>query len=145
MKYRIRILCLLGFVFLVVGVLSLKAGQEGWFANPSPLELDSQPVLLFFTLSDGCVCQMKIIGSAASQIAFWEPPNHPDINIMWIYFDQEPEIVKYYHVERAPTIVLLDSDGEVYWMQGELQLEGQPFDMAEIEEQVESLLAREGR
>jgi len=144
MKQRIRVLCLLVFVVLVLGVLGLKAARQGWFAVHLPLELNGQPALLFFTLSDGCDCQMKVIRSAATQIAFWEPSEHLRIYIIWIDFDQRPDLVDYYHVDRAPALVLLDSNGEVFWMQDDPQSDGKPFDMAEVENQITSLLAMDG-
>lgn len=144
MKQRIRVLSLLVFVVLVLGILGLKVARQGWFAVHPPLELNDQPALLLFTLSEGCDCQMRVIRRAATQIAFWEPPEHLRINIIWIDFDQRPDLVDYYHVDRAPALVLLDSNEELFWMQDDPLSDGKPFDMAEVENQITSLLVMDG-
>lgn len=145
MKPPLRLAVLLVLVALVMGVLGVKAVREGWFTVPPLPELDDQPALLFFTLSDGCDCQMRVIRRGATQIAFWEPAEDLRINILWIDFDERPDLAEYYNVDRAPALVLLDHNGEVFWMVDEPQSDGKPFDMLEVEEQVASLLAREGR
>lgn len=145
MKQRNRVLCLIVFVALVLGVLGIKAVQQRWFGIHPPLELNGQPMLLFFTLSDGCDCQMKVIRKAATQIAFWEPPAHLHINTIYIDFNQRPDLVDYYHVERAPALVLLDNNGKEFWMQDEPESDDKPFDMGEVEEQIATLLARDGK
>jgi len=142
MKPPLRLAVLLVLVALITGVLGVKAVREGWFTVPPSLELDDQPALLFFTLSDGCDCQMRIIRRAATQIAFWEPSENLRINILWIDFDERPDLAEYYKVDRAPALVLLDRNGEVIWMVDEPQSDGMPFDMLEVEEQVALLLAR---
>jgi hypothetical protein len=145
MIQRSRVKFLFGFALLVVGVLGIKAAQQGWFTVHPPLELNDQPVLLFFSLSDGCDCQMKVVRKAATQIAFWYPPEHLRINTIWINFDQRPDVADYYHVVRTPALVLLNSNGEVFWMRDEPHSYDKPFVMAEVEEQITALLAMEGK
>ena len=78
-------------------------------------------------------------------MAFWKPVEHLQINIVSIYFDESPDLARYFHVDRAPALVLLDHNGEVFWMRDEPQSDDLPFDISEVEEQIASLLATEGR
>jgi hypothetical protein len=145
MKRHGRVIFLLAFAVLVLGVLGFKASQQKWFVPRPYMELNGQPALLFFTLSEGCDCQMRVIRHAATQVAFWKPVEHLKINIISIDFDERPDLARYFHVDRAPALVLLDHNGEVFWMQDEPQSDDLPFDMSAVEEQIASLLASEGR
>ena len=145
MKRNIRVIFLIAFSVIVLGVLVLKASTQGWFVIHPPLELNGQPTLLFFTLSDGCDCQMKVIRKAATQIEFWEPTEQMQIAILRIDFDERPDLAECYDVHRAPALVLLDSNGKEVWMQDEPKSDDKPFDMAEVEEQITTLVAMDGR
>ena len=145
MAVHIRIQILLGFLLVVLGVLGFKALQQGWFAARPQLELNDQPTLLFFTLSDGCDCQMRVIRKAATQVAFWEPAESLRINVMRINFDERLDLARYFEVERAPALVLVDYNGVVFWMQDEAKSDGEPFDMAEVEAQIADMLTADGR
>ena len=139
MKSQIRVLSLLLFLIAVLGVLGFKAVHQGWFKGKPYLELNDQPALLFFTLSDGCECQMVIIRRAATQVAFWELPEHLAINILRIDFDQRPYLVRYFHVARAPALVLLDAQGQVIWKQDVGLNDQKPLDLVEAEAQITTL------
>lgn len=140
MKRRVRVLILFLFVLAVLVVLGFKAVDQSWFVDRLHLELNNQPGLLFFTLSDGCPCQMVIIRRAATQVAFWELPEHLAINIIRIDFDQQPEIARYYDVARAPALVLLDAQGQVVWKQDIGLNDEKPLDLITAQEQIEALL-----
>jgi hypothetical protein len=139
MKRQVRFLSLLLFVIAVLGVLGFKAVSQGWFLTRPYLEVNSQPALLFFTLSDGCDCQMMIIRRADTQVAFWELPEHLAINIIRVDFDLQPELARYYRVVRAPALVLLDAEGKVVWKQDVGLTDEKPFDLAAAEAQIRSL------
>lgn len=145
MNLRTRIQILIGFLLVVVGVLGFKTLQKGWLAARPHLELYGQPTLLFFTLSEGCDCQMRVIRKAATQIAFWEPAVQVRIPIMRIDFDERADLVSYFEVERAPALVLVDYNGEVFWKQDEAKSDDEPFDMAEVEKQIAAMLTADGR
>jgi hypothetical protein len=140
MNSRLRSLIFLFFVLAVVAVLGIKAVQQGWFLPRPQLALNGQPALLFFTLSDGCECQMTIIRRAATQVAFWELPEHLAINIIRIDFDLQPKIARYYDVARAPALVLVDAEGEPIWKQDVSVSDARPLDLVEAEAQISALL-----
>jgi hypothetical protein len=124
----------------VVAVLGIKAVQQGWFLPRPQLALNGQPALLFFTLSDGCECQMTIIRQAATQVAFWELPEHLAINIIRIDFTLQPKVARYYDVARAPALVLVDAEGEPIWKQDVGVSDARPLDLVEAEAQIRALL-----
>ena len=70
------------FGVVVMAVLAIKSFNDGWFEPQTPLELNGQPALVFFTLGRGCECQMSVIRSAEAQLAAW-PVAHrrPDIHL----------------------------------------------------------------
>ncbi len=140
MNSRLRSLIFLFFVLAVVAVLGIKAVQQGWFLPRPQLALNGQPALLFFTLSDGCECQMTIIRRAATQVAFWELPEHLAINIIRIDFDLQPKTARYYDVARAPALVLVDAEGEPIWKQDVSVSDARPLDLVEAEAQISALL-----
>jgi len=139
MNSRLRILIFLFFVLAVVAVVGIKAVQQGWFLPRPQLALNGQPALLFFTLSDGCECQMTIIRRAATQIAFWELPDHLAINIIRIDFDLQSKIARYYDVARAPALVLVDAEGQPIWKQDVGVSDARPLDLVEAEAQISAL------
>jgi hypothetical protein len=143
MNSKPRALSLLLFVIAVLGVLGFKAVHQGWFVAQPQLELNSQPALLFFTLSEGCNCQMVIIRRAATQIAFWELPEHLAINIIRIDFSLQPDLARYYDVARAPALVLLDAQGQAVWKQDVGLSDEKPLDLIQAQSQIEGLLLSE--
>jgi len=52
--------------------LGLKAAQLGWFTPHPPLEMNEEPVLLFFNKSRGCECEMLVYNNAETQINTWD-------------------------------------------------------------------------
>ena len=140
MNSRLRILIFLVFVLAVAAVLGIKAVQQGWLLPRPQLALNGQPALLFFTLSDGCDCQMTIIRRAATQVAFWELPDHLAINIIRIDFDLQPKVALYYDVARAPALVLVDAQGKPIWKQDVGVSDAKPLDLDEAEAQIRALL-----
>ena len=140
MNSRLRILIFLIFILAVMAVLGIKAVQQGWFLPRPQLALKGHPALLFFTLSDGCECQMTIIRRAATQVAFWELPEYLQINIIYIDFELQPRIARYYDVARAPALVLVDAEGEQIWKQDVGVSDVKPLDLDEAEAQISALI-----
>ncbi len=139
MNSRLRILIFLFFLLAVVAVLGIKAVQQGWLLPRPQLALNDQPALLFFTLSDGCDCQMTLIRRAATQVAFWELPDNLAINIIRIDFALQPKIARYYDVARAPALVLVDAEGDLVWKQDVGVSDAKPLDLVEAEAQISAL------
>ena len=139
MNSRLRILTFLVFLLVVGAVLGIKGDQQGWFLPRPQLALNGQPALLFFSLSDGCECQMTIIRRAATQVAFWELPEHLAINIIRIELDLQPKVARYYDVARAPALVLVDAEGELLWKQDVGVSDTKPLNLVEAEAQISAL------
>ena len=127
-------------VGLILGTLSLKAMQEGWFAARPPLELYGQPALVFFMLSRGCECQMSVVQSAEVQLAAWKFPEGSGLNVIRVDFDHRPDLVRQYGVARAPALVLLNAADKVAWKQDEGLSDELPLDLEQAEIQVEVLM-----
>jgi hypothetical protein len=142
MNSRLRIVIFLVFLLAVGAVLAIKGVQQGWFLPRPQLALSDQPAMLFFTLLDGCECQMTIIRRAATQVAFWELPEPLAINIIRIDFDLQPKIARYYDVARAPALVLVDAEGELIWKQDVGVSDAKPLDLVEAEAQISALLSK---
>jgi peptidoglycan/LPS O-acetylase OafA/YrhL len=130
---------LLVLAALFLGPMVLKAVQEGWFAPSPPLELNSQPALVFFTLSRGCECQMTVVQSAEAQLAAWELPADLGLNVIRVDINRRPDLARQYGVARASALVLLDSQGQVVWKQDVGLSDEAPLDLNQIERQLETL------
>lgn len=140
MNNRLRILIFLVFILAVGVVLGIKGMQQSWFLPRPQLALNDQPALLFFTLSDGCECQMTIIRRAVTQVAFWELPEHLAINIIRVDFDLQPKVARYYTVARPPALVLVDAEGKLIWKQDVGVSDARPLDLDEAQAQISALI-----
>jgi hypothetical protein len=130
---------------LCLGPLGIKAVQEGWFEPRPPLELNSQPALVFFTVSRGCDCQMTVVHSAEAQLAAWELPARPGLIVIRVDFNRRPDLARQYGVARAPALVVLDAAGAVTWKQDVGLNDEEPLDLIQAQSQVEALLSREAK
>jgi hypothetical protein len=115
--------------------LRLKAVQLGWFIPRPPLELDEKPVLLFFYKSRGCECELLVYNNAKAQMDVWKTP----LRVIRIDMDHRPDLVRQYDVMRAPTLVLLNFEGQVVWRQDEVSSDEMPLDLDQAEGQIEAL------
>ena len=66
------------FGMLVLAVLATKLLNGGWFQPRKPLELDGKPALVFFTLAEGCECEMSVVNAAEAQLRGWSLPQTGD-------------------------------------------------------------------
>ena len=132
-----------GFAFLLVIALILgaKAVQLGWFIPKPPLALNSQPALLFFNNDRGCECALFVFHNADAQLSTWPEENHAGIPIIPINLERRPDLAQEYQVIRAPTLLLLDSAGQILWRQDEVISDEFPFDLKTLESQIELLKA----
>lgn len=115
--------------------LGLKAVQLGWFNPRPPLDLDGKPVLLFFNKVRGCECELLVYNNADAQMDAWTAP----LRVIRIDMDHRPDLVRQYDVVRAPTLVLLDAEGQAAWMQDEGLSDEMPLDLNQAERQIEAL------
>lgn len=132
MTRRALWICFLASLTLTLG---LKAASEGWFAARTPLPLNGQPALIFFTLSEGCDCQMTIVRAAEAQLANWVSP----LPLHRVDFDGRRDLAEQFHVARAPALVLVNAEGQAVWKQDEGLSDESPLDLDQAERQVEAL------
>lgn len=124
----------------VLAVLAAKGIQSGWFAAPSPLELNGEPALLFFNNDRGCDCALVIYRRADVQMAAWSEEARHRVPLVPINLEQRPDVAKYYGIVRAPTLLLLDAAGDEVWRQDEVVSDSHVFDLKAAEAQIATLL-----
>lgn len=115
--------------------LGLKAVQLGWFAPRPPLDLDGKPVLLFFNKARGCECELLVYNNANAQMDDWTAP----LRVIRIDMDRRPNLARDFNIIRAPTLVLLNVDGQVVWKQDEGLSDESPLDLNQAERQIEAV------
>lgn len=136
---RRRIAILFLFVAVVLAVLAIKSFNEGWFELQTPLALNGQPALVFFTLGQGCECEMLVIRNAEAQLATWPLLAQEIIPFFRVDFNRRPDLAKQYNVARAPALVLLDTQGQVVWKQDLSLSDETPLDLAEAERKIRAI------
>lgn len=127
------------FGSVVLALLVIKSFNDGWFEPQTPLALNGQPALVFFTLGRGCECQMLVIRNAEAQLAAWPLLEQETIPLLRVDFSRRPDLVKPYNVARAPALVLLDAQGQVVWKQDLGLSDEAPLDLIEAERQIGAL------
>lgn len=142
---RRRAATLILFSSLVMAVIAIKSFNDGWFEPKTPLALNGEPTLVFFTLGSGCECQMKVVRNAEAQLASWSVTLGSQISMFRVDFSRRPDLARQYDVARAPALVLLDAAGEVAWKQDVGLSDEAPLDLSQAQSQVEALLSEEIR
>ena len=131
-----KVIWIFFFVALAV-ILGLKAVQLNWFVLRPALELDGkQPVLLFFNTVRGCECELLVYNNAESQMDEWDAT----VRVIRIDLDLRPDLARQYDVIRAPSLILLDTKGQIVWKQDESLSDVSPLDLYQAARQVEALL-----
>jgi hypothetical protein len=115
--------------------LGLKAVQLGWFNPRPPLDLDGIPALLFFNKSRGCECELLVYNNANAQMEEWIAP----LRVIHIDMDRRPDLARDYNIIRAPSLILLNVDGQVVWKQDEGLSDESPLDLNQAERQIEAM------
>lgn len=115
--------------------LGLKAVQLGWLNPRPPLDLDGEPVLLFFNKSHGCECELLVYNNANVQMEEWITP----LRVIHIDMDRRPDLARDYDIIRAPSLILLNVDGQVVWKQDEGLIDESPLDLNQAERQIEAM------
>ena len=141
---RNRLMVLILFGVLVIAILAIKSFNDGWIEPQTPLEVTGQPMLVFFTLSEGCECQMVVVRSAEAQLAAWPFMQTGAFSLQRVDYDRRPDMVMQYNVARAPALVLLDAAGQVVWKQDLGLSDEAPLDLDQARSQIEALLSGEG-
>ncbi len=137
---RRRAATLILFMVLVMVILAIKSTNDSWFEPQTPLTLNGQPALVFFTLGKGCECQMKVIHNAEAQIATWQVVLQRQVPIFYVDFSRRTDLVRQYDVARVPALVLLNAAGEVTWKQDVGLSDEDPLDLVTANLQIESII-----
>ncbi len=127
--------------WLVLGgtILVLLAFKACQVNPPPPLDLNDEPVLLLFNNEEGCVCELAIYERADAQIAAWPAESRHGVLLHRIHLEQRPDLRLEYRIARAPTLLLLDADGNEVWRQDEVTSDWRIFDLETAEAQIVSL------
>lgn len=142
---RKRMVALMIFGVVVLAVITIKSFNESWFEPQTPLALNSQPALVFFTLGHGCECQMLVVRNAEAQLAAWSVALEERIPILRVDFSRRPDLVRQYGIARSPALVLLDGNGQVVWKQDLGLSDESPLDLIQAQIQVDMVLAERGK
>lgn len=136
---RWRKIALVSFIAIAVAVLAIKEFNNNLFEPRIPLELNGRPALVFFTLGEGCACQMGVVRAAEAQMANWVGVPAEEIQVLRVDFNRRPDLDKQYGVVRAPALVLLDGAGQVVWQQDVGLSDDTPLDLDQAEAEIEKL------
>lgn len=141
MKTRNRLFISISFAGAVLLVFGMKAWNLGWLQPKSPLELNGQPAVLVFVRYDGvCECELFVNGNARSQIANWPPEERNGMQLFQIDIERRIDLANHYNVVRAPSMLLLDANGEIVWRQDGVINNDLPLDLASCEIYIQALL-----
>jgi len=144
MKQRIHLLIWIGFFGAVSLVMGFKARQLGWLQPKAPLELNGQPaVLVFVKYRYICECEAFVNGNARSQGLNWPAAERKHVPLHLIDIEQRADLARRYKVIRAPSMLLLDPDGEIVWRQDDVISDDLPLDIDAMETQILVLLEAE--
>lgn len=128
------------FGVLVLAVLAVKASSDGWFDPRTSLGTNNQPALVFFTLAEGCDCEMSVVTAAEAQLTGWSLLQAGEAALLRVDFRRRPDLARQYGVARAPALVLLDASGQVVWKQDLGLSDDAPLDLVQAEAQTRQLL-----
>jgi len=139
MSKRKRIFILITVIFSAIAVVGFKAYQSGLFEPHQPLELNGKPALLFFNVSKGCDCQMVVSNNANAQIASWSESARYGVSVYEIDIDRRPDLAGQYDIFRVPALLLLDSQGQLMWMQDYSINDELPLDLHQFETEIKMM------
>ena len=140
MNKWMRIIILTSIACAAVTILGFKAFRSGMFETRRPLELNGEPALLFFNVSDGCECQMVVSNNANHQIASWSEETRQGVPVFTIDIDRRPDLADEYGIYRVPALVLVDSQGQMMWMQDYTVDDDHPLDLHQFEDEIQSII-----
>ena len=129
----------LGFFGLILIVLGIKYLPVFLAAATQQYTLENTPVILFFNVDEPCECMVDLTQRAEAQIANWPVESRGGITVMRIAMDQRRDLEAKYDIFRAPCLVLVDVDGQVFWRQDYPLIEGGPFNLNEFETAIANL------
>lgn len=140
LKNRYSRMLFIIFVLGVLIVLYLKGIHEDWFSPREQLVLEGKPVLLFFNRYKGCECELVVYEAAELQIENWTEENRRGIEVMIFNLDRREDLKKQFGIVRAPTLILLNADGDIILKQDEGILDTEPLNLPLFEEKILEVL-----
>ena len=142
MNNQQRILILLIVICAAIAVVGFKAYQSGLFEPRRPLDLNGKPALLFFNVSKGCECQMVVSNNANAQIASWSEEVRQGVPVFAIDIDRRLDLAEQFDVFRVPALLLLDSQGQLMWVQDYSINDDLPLDLHQFEVEIQTLVKK---
>ena len=132
-KLQVGQFILFAFLAAALGLISIKAVNEGWFARREPLDLSDAPVLLFFNRHKGCECEMVVYDAAEGQINRWSDEARFGMQIVRIDLDRRPDLGTQFDIVRAPALFRVDQEGKVISGQKDSLSDAAPLDLTRFE------------
>jgi hypothetical protein len=141
--FRVKIprwIILVLFAGLVVAVMAIKGLDEGWFEPRHPLDLQQQPAILFFNRYKGCECELVVYHAAEKQVQGWSDEARWGVSIFAINLDRRRDLGTQYKIVRAPTLLLIDAEGQIILRQDEGVSDAQPLNLPLFEAKLKELM-----
>ena len=120
-------------------LLSVKLAIDSYHAAHVALDLNGKPALLYITNDHPCECAKKMIAEADYQVENWSVPYRMEVQLIRISFGNSPDLEAKYNVFRAPTLILLDAQGQVVHRQDYPLIGGKPMNLPEFEAEMMDL------
>ena len=137
---RPRLVILISIFSLVMTMLAIKGFTEGWFEPRYPLDIKQQPAILFFNRHKGCECALVVYRAAANQVRDWSEEDRQGVQLIQIDLDRRPDLGFQFNVIRAPSLLLLDRNGEIIYRQADVVTDTVPLNLAMIESKIAEVL-----
>ncbi|PKO05392.1 MAG: hypothetical protein CVU41_12210 [Chloroflexi bacterium HGW-Chloroflexi-3] len=139
-KNRSESWLLLLFILGVLVVLLFKGLNEGWFSSREPLVLEGKPVLMLFNRYKGCECELVVYEAAERQIKNWANEDRGGIEVVIFNLDRRADMKKQFEIVRAPTLILLNAEGEIILNQDEGVSDTEPLNLPLFEIKIKEVL-----
>lgn len=139
-KNRSESWLLLLFILGVLVVLLFKGLNEGWFSSREPLVLEGKPVLMLFNRYKGCECELVVYEAAERQIKNWADEDRGGIEVVIFNLDRRADLKKQFEIVRAPTLILLNAEGEIILNQDEGVSDTEPLNLPLFEIKIKEVL-----
>ncbi len=128
-----------GFAGLVLIAVSLKFMLQGGLDRHTPIVLNGEPAVLFFSLDQPCDCMQVDVQRADEQMAVWKEQDLKAIPVYRIDFETRRDLANQYGVRQTPSLVLVNSREDVVYQQKYPLFTEASFDLAALEAQIQAL------
>jgi hypothetical protein len=128
-----------GVIGLALILLGVKLAIDLYFSAHVALDLNGKPALLYVTDDHPCECAKRMIAEADFQIKNWSEPQRLEVQLIRVSLGDRLDLEEKYDVFRAPTLILLDAQGQVVYRQDYPFIGGKPIDLPEFEAKMVSL------